>query len=46
MHINQALFSSTSVRYTNARNENIVHVLNNIKRQPKNGIKGTNKQNI
>ena len=39
MHINQALFSSTSIGYTNARNENVVHVLNNIKRQPKMALK-------
>ena len=39
MHINQALFSSTSIRYTNARNENVVHVLNNIKGQPKMALK-------
>ena len=31
----QALFPSISIRYTNARKENVVRVLNNIKGQPK-----------
>ena len=31
----QALFPSTLIRYTNARKENVVRVLNNIKWQPK-----------
>ena len=43
----QALFPSTSIRYTNARKENVVRVLNNIKGQPKKiCIKGKHKQHI